>query len=111
MFVFGGLLAGFPTPWASFRVSVFVAAFLSTQTSRHESQVRNHSKEANVERKLGKRHGKMIFVFFLSPLPPGGPGEGPGCHVPKGIGGLGPIPARIRGKLFYYYFGLIRSWD
>ncbi len=38
---------------------------------------------------------------FLSPLPPGGSGEGPDCQFPKGIEVFGPIPTRIReGNLF-----------
>ncbi len=39
---------------------------------------------------------KIIFNFVLGPpLPRGVPGEGPECHVPKEIAGVGPIPARI----------------
>ncbi len=41
---------------------------------------------------------KTIFIFALGPpLPRGVPGEGPDCHFPKEIVGVGPIPARIRG--------------
>ncbi len=44
---------------------------------------------------------KIIFNFVSwSPLPRGVPGEGPDCHFPKEIVGLGPIPAQIRGFLF-----------
>ncbi len=39
----------------------------------------------------------MFFILFLSPLPPGDPGEGPDCRFLQEIVGLGPIPARIRG--------------
>ena len=42
----------------------------------------------------------LIFILVLSPLPPGVPGEGPDCHFPQDIGGLGPIPARIRGVIY-----------
>ena len=42
---------------------------------------------------------RTLFNLFLSPLPPGGPGEGPDCHFPMEIGGVGPIPARIRGTI------------
>ena len=42
----------------------------------------------------------MILSFVLgSPSPRGVPGEGPDCHSPKEIVGLGPIPARILGFL------------
>ena len=54
-----------------------------------------------------------FFILFLSPLPPGGPGEGPDCECPKGIMGLGPRPDRIRaggGPTFYFYSGPKRSW-
>ncbi len=41
---------------------------------------------------------KMIFNFCLGPpIPRGVPGEGPDCHFPKELVGVGPIPARIRG--------------
>ncbi len=43
------------------------------------------------------------FILFLSPLPPAGPGEGPDCHCPTEIGGLGPIPARIQRELNLFY--------
>ncbi len=41
-------------------------------------------------------------------LPPGGPGGGPDCHIPKEIEGFVLIPARIwGGNLFLYlHFGL-----
>ncbi len=41
---------------------------------------------------------RMLFILFLSPLPPGGPGEGPDCHFSKELKGFGPIPIRIWGK-------------
>ncbi len=45
---------------------------------------------------------KIIFNFVLGPpLPRGVPGEGPDCHFPKEIVGLGPIPARILGFLIF----------
>ena len=34
---------------------------------------------------------------------PGGPGEGPDCHLPKEIVGFGPIPARILGETHYLF--------
>ncbi len=41
---------------------------------------------------------KAIFNFYLGPPPPpGGPGEGPDCHLPEEIVVFGSIPARIRG--------------
>ncbi len=44
----------------------------------------------------------MSFNFVLGPpLPRGAPGEGPDCHFPKEIVGVGPIPARIRGFLIF----------
>ncbi len=43
-----------------------------------------------------------FFILFLSPPPPGGPGEGPDCQVRKVIVGFGPIPVRIRvGNLLF----------
>ncbi len=60
---------------------------------------------------------RIAFYVFLGPHPPGGPGEGPDCHVPQKIDGFGPVPARIRGVLYIYiyvcycYFGLKRSLD
>ncbi len=42
------------------------------------------------------------FVLFLSPFPPGSQGEGPDCHIPKEIKGLGPIPARIQGGTYLF---------
>ncbi len=51
------------------------------------------------------------FILFWPPLFPGGPGEGPDCHVPKEIVGCGPIPARIREQVYFvFHFGLKRSW-
>ncbi len=47
---------------------------------------------------------RLIFICFLVPLPPGGPGDGPGCHLPEDIWVLGPIPARIRGGNLYFMF-------
>ncbi len=44
---------------------------------------------------------ERFLIFNLAPPPPGGPGGGSGLPFPKGIRGLGPIPARIReGNLF-----------
>jgi hypothetical protein len=40
---------------------------------------------------------KAAFAFVLGPPPPGGPGEGPKCHFPKEIDGVGPNPGRIYG--------------
>ncbi len=43
------------------------------------------------------------FLNFVlgTPPPPGGPGEGPDCHFPKESVGLGPIPARNRGVMYF----------
>ena len=38
----------------------------------------------------------FIFLVLGPPLPRGVPGEGPDCHFPREIVGVGPIPARIR---------------
>ncbi len=46
---------------------------------------------------------KTLFILFLSPLALGGPGDGPDCHFPKEIVGVGPIPARIRGETFFLF--------
>ncbi len=55
---------------------------------------------------------KDDFVLFFSPLPLGGPREGPDCYSLQKIGGLGPIPAGSGGKAtFHLNFGLKRSWD
>jgi hypothetical protein len=50
------------------------------------------SHEVNAESDLAAL--KIVFNFVLGPP---FPGEDPDCHFPKGIGGLGPILARIRG--------------
>jgi hypothetical protein len=42
---------------------------------------------------------RTLFNCFLSPLPPGGPGEGPDCHFPKEIYDLGPNSAQIRREI------------
>ncbi len=52
---------------------------------------------------------KDAFILFLSPLPPGGPGEGCNCHFPKGILGFGPIPAQIRGETYFLFLILALS--
>ncbi len=44
---------------------------------------------------------KTIFNFVLGSLPPGGPGEGPDYQFSKGIGVLGPVPARIPGDFIF----------
>ncbi len=41
----------------------------------------------------------------LSPLPPGGLGEGPDCHVPKDRPGFGRL------YICHFHFGPKRSWD
>ncbi len=47
-----------------------------------------------------------MCVVLVSP-PPGGPD----CRFPQDIGGVGQIPARIRGKfIFDFHVGLKRSW-
>ena len=35
---------------------------------------------------------KDAFILFLSPFPPGGPGDGPDCQLTHEINGFGPIP-------------------
>ncbi len=40
------------------------------------------------------------FLILLSPLHPGGPGEGPDCHFPKDIGGLGRFRPGSGGNIF-----------
>ncbi len=42
-----------------------------------------------------------LFMLFLSPLPPGGPGEGPDCPFPKEIVRFGPFPARLRRETYF----------
>jgi hypothetical protein len=44
---------------------------------------------------------KTLFILFLSPLSPGGPEEGPDCHLSREIGGFGPIPARIQWGMYF----------
>ncbi len=44
---------------------------------------------------------RMLCILFLSPLPPGGPGEGPDCHFPREIDDFEPISARIRGCFIF----------
>ncbi len=53
--------------------------------------------DADSGRDTTQLYFRTFFILFLSPLPPGGPGEGPDGHVPKGIWHLGPIPARTLG--------------
>ncbi len=57
-------------------------------------------------------HLRTLFILFLSPLPPGGPGGGSkfafsleyrGC-----LADFGPNP--VREPTFYFYFGLKCSW-
>jgi hypothetical protein len=59
--------------------------------------------EAWVCRVVGKSGSQVtdVFILFLFPLPPGGPGKGPDCHFPLEIGGFGRIPDRIRGVLYF----------
>ncbi len=52
---------------------------------------------------LTRLYLRTFFILFLSPLPPGGPGEGPDYHFPKETGGFGPIPARMRGKTCFVF--------
>ncbi len=47
---------------------------------------------------VSQLYPRMLCILLLSPLPPGGPGEGPDC--PKEFGALGPFPARIRGETY-----------
>ncbi len=55
---------------------------------------------------------KDIFILFLVPVLGGLPGEGPDGHVPSGIEGLVPVPARIpAGNInLFSYSSLERSW-
>ena len=47
---------------------------------------------------------KTVFNFGLGPLVPTGvPGEGPDTHFPEEIMGLVPIPARIRGVIYFEF--------
>ncbi len=46
---------------------------------------------------------KDAFYFILVSHPPGGPGEGPDCHLLEGIEGFGPIPARIRWVMYFSF--------
>ncbi len=43
------------------------------------------------------------FCFFLGPPSPGGSREGPDCHFPSEIGGGWPVPARIRGVIYFEF--------
>ncbi len=51
---------------------------------------------------LGRDPGSAFF-FIGPPLPRGVPGEGPDCHLSKGIVGFGPIPVRILEFLFLFW--------
>ncbi len=54
---------------------------------------------------------RKCFSHFLSPLPPGGPGEGPDYHFVKEIYHFGPSLAESGGKLnFNVYFDLKHGW-
>jgi hypothetical protein len=54
---------------------------------------------------------KDAFYFVHVSIPPGRVRGGPDYHFPKKIESVWPIPARIRGKpYFYFYCGLKRSW-
>ncbi len=44
---------------------------------------------------------KTVFNLFLAHLPRGVPEEGPDCHFPWQIVGLGPMSARIRGAVYF----------
>ena len=83
-----------PYPPAYFRVCVFVAVFLSTEASLY-------AQSFACAQRLVPAVFEDAFYFVLVPPPPGGPGEGPDCHFPKGIVGLGRIPARIRGVIYF----------
>ncbi len=48
-------------------------------------------------------------VFFLAPLLPGGPGEGPDCHFPMKIDDCGPVLARIWGVSIYNFYFILAS--
>ncbi len=50
------------------------------------------------------RYFKPFSIFYFWPPPPEGPGKRPDCHFLQGTGGLGPIPARIRGAMCFYNF-------
>ncbi len=54
---------------------------------------------------------RTLFNLLLSPLPPGGPGEGPDSHFLKDIYNFGPISARIRGVICLNFdFDLKYRW-
>ncbi len=44
---------------------------------------------------------ETIFDFVLGPPPRGVPGEGPDRHFHQETRGFGPIPARIRGVIYF----------
>ncbi len=50
---------------------------------------------------------KDAFDLSLAPLSPGGPGEGPDCHVLGEICCLGAIPAWIRGVSFFIFIAAL----
>ncbi len=55
----------------------------------------------NLSKQLTQLYLRTLFMLLFSPLPPGGPGEGPDCHLPKE---MGQIPARIRGGSLFLIF-------
>ncbi len=69
----------------------------------------------------GAPQGAQPHIYLTHPLAslsdalgrrasPGGSGEGPGCHFLQDIGGLEPIPARIRVAIYFYIrFGRRRA--
>ncbi len=58
-------------------------------------------------------HLRTLFNFLLSPLPPGGPGEGPDCHFPAAIVGFwaDPGPNPEDNFSFCFCFDLKHGWD
>ncbi len=57
----------------------------------------------------GSEHRPAVFqaalCFLLGPPPPGGSGESPDCYVPQEFEGFGPVPARIRGVIYFLCLG------
>ncbi len=44
---------------------------------------------------------RTFFISFLSPLHPGGSGEGPDCHFPKEIVDVGADSGQDQGIIYF----------
>ncbi len=53
---------------------------------------------------ISKMYFRTLFNLFLSPLPPGGPGMGLDCHLPKEIVGLGRYRPESGGKSNFKFY-------